>query len=177
MSKISCKAANSLKEPLFNLSLSKKVTEAVCHHLMECEECRTSYVQYIEKMDLQEIFESFYAILVNGPKMWETPQDYVQAFLEDKEFIDTNDLDIKCGKDNMSWTDYANIWDVYKLCQIKAFRDFTREYDKRSDDGTYDYDEFNKFMALKICQKVDHLEHCFSISMNNDEVSQDERIE
>ena len=58
------------------------------------------------------------------------------------------------------WTHAAKCYDVEELMNVRAFREFSIEYDPKYDSGNVDMGEFYKFMTKKICQKIDLLERC-----------------
>lgn len=141
--------AKALMELFYKGKLSQKVNGLICEHLATCSSCRESYRTYSKNHNLT-MFKLFETALM---------EDFTASKL--KEALTVLNEENNYKNIEHCWTDYAKEWDIFKLCQLKSFRDFTKEYSSKGDDGTYDYDEFNKYMALKFCKRIDHLEECY----------------
>lgn len=152
MSKISCSLATNLVGLFYDGDLSLSVEDMVLDHLVSCPSCRVFYGDYCKYHNLvtYHIFEDK---LNNEHVTKEEIREALDIIRKEHKYKVT---------DNLRWVDYAQEWDIPKLCGLVSFRDFTKEYDPRRDDGTCDYTDFNKFMALKFCKQIDFLEECLS---------------
>lgn len=163
MAKINCKMALSLGELFFEYKLSNNIVNLICEHLTICKECRKTYLNYIKKHKLKKELYNMFVILDSDAISSLYKDTLLEAYQEDRQNIiaKRKEEEQVVDESSMSWTDFAKDFDIYKLAQLKCFRDFTREYNKIGDDGTFDYNDFNKYMAIKFCKQIDHLELCY----------------
>lgn len=159
MAKINCKTTTSLIDLFFEHKLSSHIVNLICEHLSTCKECRKSYLKYIKQNFKSGQFYNVYVIL--DSKIAISGATLQEAYNEDVDELVREGYFKKVDESNMQWLDFAKEFDIFKLAQLKCFRDFTREYKSIGDDNTFDYNDFNKFMAIKFCKQIDHLERCY----------------
>lgn len=167
MAKVNCKMAVALIEIFYRGKLSDNIVKVLCSHLASCKDCRKTFLDYLIKKKLVTSYYNFYIVL-DSDILDLQKETLIEAFTVDIETLKANqkesigdDTNVVIDDDNMSWLDYAKEFDIYKLVQLKCFRDFVTEYNQVGDDGIFDYNDFNKYMAVKFCKYIDHLENCY----------------
>lgn len=157
-SKINCSMCLTFVKPFFSNDLSPTVRDHVLAHLLACPNCAKKFVSYAKEIGLKQWK------VVDAAMDFITKKDkYHNArnLIHTQEELSHLGLDKEMEIRSKVWTRAANMMDMEKLMQMKSFRDLMQEDVTYRQDEMLDYYEFGKFLALKLAQKVDHLEECY----------------
>lgn len=144
-----CSFALQYVKAFFTGQINPTMRDKIIKHLMQCNRCKSIYTKYAKSIGLD--FD-----IVKYAYTYSTPEDFI-----------TDAVPKKYAKvfenDENKYTDLAKTYNIEKLMAVKAFSDFAIEYDPKYDNGSIDYTPFYKFMTVKICQRIDHLERCYKL--------------
>lgn len=153
--KIGCHTVELCRAAFFNGVLSSNVRSMIVEHLVACQSCLKYYCSYAKQNEITAFLDSrFKKCITTTDLRAEINTAYEEAIEQLR------------GKGEVTgefahWVDYIESDSYIKVLQVKSVRDFVKEYNHDFDDGNTDYEKWAKFMAKKMCQKVDFLEDCF----------------
>lgn len=146
----SCSMVLSLKKLFFGTGLNMYVEDAVIRHILTCKKCRETFLFYAKEVGYKKFDVIKYAI-----RFVEDHKSFTNS--KTKEYLEEVHENKALRVLSQPWTTAANRFDIYKLMNMKAFRDLSNEYNSPTG---MDYSDFMKYIALKFAQKIDHLELC-----------------
>ena len=154
-------------------TLSDSTNLIICEHLFKCEKCRQHYATALKKLLGGNLNLDFY--LASKKERAETKDN----LSEEKNTVnDTHKLGAIDEVKNKQEAYVQGFWlnnfkddNYFGLSNAQSIRDITIDamginspamlwYENESDKL-----EFTKFLIKKGCQKLDHLEHCFTLPL------------
>ncbi len=168
---INCEMCKTFKKDFFvNGTLTYTLRDHIYEHLFTCKECYAKYKQFAEenkyKFNLRESAIDF--VLNNQNRKNCMTRDCL------KELGFEKDIEARSKK----WTLVAERFEMIKLNQLPAFKDFIQEKFEVNNDtfenDVYAVNEWTKHFARKVCKQIDHLEACYSISQDGDKKENEE---
>lgn len=146
-----CSLVLSFKKKFFGGDLPPNIEDRIIEHLLTCAVCEKVYVLYGREIGIKNFNVQRYALRFYKNNSSENTK-HVKEWL--MNYKNNKLMEIAQGR----WTRAAKDFDINELMNIKAFRDLSMEYNSPT---KADYSGFYQYLALKIAQKIDHLELCF----------------
>lgn len=156
---INCEMCKNFKKDFFVKGvLGYTIRDHVYEHLFSCKECYELYKQFAKennyKFNLREDAIDF-VMNNNNRRCCLTRDKLIEQGFE-------KDIEARSKK----WSLIAERFEMIKLNQLPAFKDFLQEkFDVNDDtfeDDIYAVNEWSKYIARKICKQIDYLETCLS---------------
>lgn len=156
---INCGMCKNFKKDFFVKGvLGYTIRDHVLEHLFSCKECYETYKQFAKennyKFNLREDAIDF--VLNNSNRKCCLTRDKL------KEQGFEKDIEARSKK----WTLVAERFEMVKLNQLPAFKDFVQEKfivnNDTFEDDIYAVNEWTKHFARKLCKQIDYLETCLS---------------
>ncbi|MCM1324171.1 MAG: hypothetical protein NC218_08410 [Acetobacter sp.] len=151
MGAISCTTARHFAEAYIRGELSNKLHDEITDHITACKKCFNFYVETAR--DLGEI------MIVDHSDSRKIKEEKSKPVAK-----------INRGVYNLydTWVDAAKATDLSLLMQLKAVRDsVTENYDVPEGESEI-FRDFGMFIIKKICQKIDHLNACYKLEVNEE---------
>lgn len=153
-----------LISPFFKMALSRTINKAVCEHLRVCTECYNKYNMFRQTAENGKLFDELFDLLGGIPSL-----DEIDITLDKLEKE-------KVFKLSNGWEEAAKKWDLYKLLQLKCFRNLANSYQDKYTVKETDYTEFYKYLAIKWGKEIDLLERCLITECDDKELIKDEKL-
>ena len=152
---ISCEQCKERVKEFFDKELTPEVYEMCLIHMVGCDSCHRFYTNYAKQ-------KGYSFDLARRLIKWSNKRDGLVSPRTPNRLLELKEKkkDTKNSYSTDRWTHAAKCYDVEELMNVRAFREFSIEYDPKYDSGDVDMGEFYKFMTKKICQKIDLLERC-----------------
>ena len=154
-------------------TLSDSTNLIICEHLFKCEKCRQHYATALKKLLGGNLNLDFY--LASKKER----ADSKDKPLEEKDTVnDTHKLgaidEVKNKQEAYKqgyWLDNFKDDNYFGLSNAQSIRDVTIDAMGINSPAMLWYEndseklEFTKFLIKKVCQRLDHLEHCFTLPL------------
>lgn len=173
MSRIDCETCKELMTSFFADTLSDSTNLIICEHLFKCEKCRQHYATALKKLLGGNLNLDFY--LASKKER----ADSKDKPLEEKDTVnDTRKLGAIDEVKNKQEAYVQGFWlnnfkddNYFGLSNAQSIRDVTIDAMGINSPAMLWYEndseklEFTKFLIKKVCQRLDHLEHCFTLPL------------
>lgn len=173
MSRIDCETCKELMTSFFADTLSDSTNLIICEHLFKCEKCRQHYATALKKLLGGNLNLDFY--LASKKER----ADSKDKPLEEKDTVnDTHKLGAIDEVKNKQEAYVQGFWlnnfkddNYFGLSNAQSIRDVTIDAMGINSPAMLWYEndseklEFTKFLIKKVCQRLDHLEHCFTLPL------------
>ena len=173
MSRIDCETCKELMTSFFADTLSDSTNLIICEHLFKCEKCRQHYATALKKLLGGNLNLDFY--LASKKER----ADSKDKPLEEKDTVnDTHKLGAIDEVKNKQEAYVQGFWlnnfkddNYFGLSNAQSIRDITIDAMGINSPAMLWYEndseklEFTKFLIKKVCQRLDHLEHCFTLPL------------
>ena len=154
-------------------TLSDSTNLIICEHLFKCEKCRQHYATALKKLLGGNLNLDFY--LASKKER----ADSKDKPLEEKDTVnDTHKLGAIDEVKNKQEAYVQGFWlnnfkddNYFGLSNAQSIRDVTIDAMGINSPAMLWYEndseklEFTKFLIKKVCQRLDHLEHCFTLPL------------
>lgn len=159
--RINCKMCKTYKKEFFvKGQIGATLTDHIFEHLLSCKECYEEFKAYAQENNFNfNLREDAVEFVLNKASRFVhlTKDKLIQMGFE-------KDIEARLKK----WTTIACKFDLAKLRNLPAMKDFLEEkievIDENFEDYVYAANEWARFFARKICKQIDHLELCLSKS-------------
>ena len=155
---ITCEFVIKNIENFFSGKCGENSTKEIITHLAFCPHCYGLYMEYAKETgaEMTSLFNSLFPEAVKYGITNPNTKTFYTVSTEDE---------------NDKYSRAAVTMNLDVLLHVQAFKDMVdidyendKEGNKSHKDFTVYADEFTKFLTLKTCQKIDHLEKCLAAS-------------